>query len=164
MDAPDVTALQGELGVGNDNAAVDLVVLLCSELRSLASRYLRWERLDHTLQPPPWCTRHIFDWPIKDQREVRWKNRARFTGVVAQLMRRILVDYSRSRDAAKRGKGRIGLFCACLSCCSPPLARRCSHERKVKNLLLATADYTRAREVLPCICVATMHICFASPG
>jgi RNA polymerase sigma factor (TIGR02999 family) len=110
MDAPDVTALQGELGVGNDNAAVDLVVLLCSELRSLASRYLRWERLDHTLQPPPWCTRHIFDWPIKDQREVRWKNRARFTGVVAQLMRRILVDYSRGHNAKKRGNDSEKVF------------------------------------------------------
>jgi RNA polymerase sigma factor (TIGR02999 family) len=38
-----------------------------------------------------------------DQRRATWRNRAQFFGVAAQLMRRILVDYARSRGAAKRG-------------------------------------------------------------
>jgi RNA polymerase sigma-70 factor, ECF subfamily len=104
MDAPtDVATLMGKLDVGNDKAAADLVVLLYSELRSLASRYLRRERSDHTLQTTALV--HEAYLRLADQRDVQWKNREQFLGVAAQLMRRILVDYSRGRDAKKRGKG-----------------------------------------------------------
>ena len=104
MDTPtDVAALLGELDVGDDKAAADLVVSLYSELRSLASGYLRRERSDHTLQTTALV--HEAYLRLADQRKVRWKNREQFLGVAAQLMRRILVDYSRSRDAKKRGKG-----------------------------------------------------------
>ena len=103
MDTPtDVTTLLGELDVGNDKAVAELVVLLYSELRSLASRYLRRERSDHTLQTTALV--HEAYLRLADQREVRWKNREQFMGVAAQLMRRILVDYSRGHDAKKRGK------------------------------------------------------------
>jgi RNA polymerase sigma factor (TIGR02999 family) len=80
----------------------ELVVLLYSELRSLASRYLRRERGDHTLQTTALV--HEAYLRLADQREVRWKNREQFLGVAAQLMRRILVDYSRGHDAQKRGR------------------------------------------------------------
>jgi len=104
MDVPtDVATLLGELDVGHDKAATDLVVSLYSELRRLASRYLRRERRDHTLQTTALV--HEAYLRLADQREVRWKNREQFLGVAAQLMRRILVDYSRGRDAQKRGKG-----------------------------------------------------------
>jgi RNA polymerase sigma-70 factor, ECF subfamily len=104
MDAPiDVATLLGELDVGNDKAVAELVVQLYSELRSLASGYLRRERSDHTLQTTALV--HEAYLRLADQREVRWKNREQFLGVAAQLMRRILVDYSRSHGAQKRGKG-----------------------------------------------------------
>jgi len=103
MDTPDVVALLGELDVGNDKAVAELVVLLYSELRTLASRYLRRERSDHTLQTTALV--HEAYLRLADQREVHWKNREQFMGVAAQLMRRILVDYSRGHDAQKRGKG-----------------------------------------------------------
>ena len=104
MDTPiDAATLLSELDVGNDKAAADLVVLLYSELRKLASGYLRRERRDHTLQTTALV--HEAYLRLADQREVRWKNREQFLGVAAQLMRRILVDHSRSRDAQKRGKG-----------------------------------------------------------
>jgi RNA polymerase sigma factor (TIGR02999 family) len=104
MDAPtDVTTLLGELDLGNDKAVAELVVLLYSELRSLASGYLRRERSDHTLQTTALV--HEAYLRLADQREVHWKNREQFLGVAAQLMRRILVDYSRGRGAQKRGKG-----------------------------------------------------------
>jgi RNA polymerase sigma-70 factor, ECF subfamily len=104
MDAPiDAATLLGELDVGNDKAVAELVVLLYSELRSLASRYLRRERSDHTLQTTALV--HEAYLRLADQREVRWKNREQFLGVAAQLMRRILVDYSRGHGAQKRGKG-----------------------------------------------------------
>ena len=104
MDAPiDVATLLGELDVGNDKAVAELVVSLYSELRSLASRYLRRERSDHTLQTTALV--HEAYLRLADQREVHWKNREQFLGVAAQLMRRILVDYSRGHGAKKRGKG-----------------------------------------------------------
>jgi RNA polymerase sigma factor (TIGR02999 family) len=104
MDAPiDVATLLGELDVGNDKAVAELVVQLYSELRSLASSYLRRERSDHTLQTTALV--HEAYLRLADQREVRWKNKEQFMGVAAQLMRRILVDYSRAHGAEKRGKG-----------------------------------------------------------
>src|SRR6204780_2987929 len=104
MDEPrDSAALLGKLDVGNDKAVADLVVSLYSELHRLASRYLQRERSDHTLQTTALV--HEAYLRLSDQREVRWKNREQFLGVAAQLMRRILVDYSRGRDAQKRGHG-----------------------------------------------------------
>jgi len=102
MDPPtDVATLLGELHVGNDRDVAELVVLLYSELRRLASHYLRRERSDHTLQTTALV--HEAYLRLADQKEVRWKNREQFMGVAAQLMRRILVDYSRGHDAKKRG-------------------------------------------------------------
>jgi len=102
MDEPvDAATLLGGLDIGNDKAVSELVVLLYSELRSLASHYLRRERSDHTLQTTALV--HEAYLRLADQNEVRWKNREQFMGVAAQLMRRILVDYSRSHGAQKRG-------------------------------------------------------------
>jgi RNA polymerase sigma-70 factor (ECF subfamily) len=102
MDTPDVATLLGELDGSNDKAVAGLVVSLYSELRRLASSYLRRERCDHTLQTTALV--HEAYLRLADQREVRWKNREQFLGVAAQLMRRILVDYSRGHDAQKRGR------------------------------------------------------------
>jgi len=102
MDEPiDVATLMGELYVSDPKEGAELVVLLYSELRNLASRYLRRERIDHTLQTTALV--HEAYLRLANQREVRWKNREQFMGVAAQLMRRILVDYSRNHDAKKRG-------------------------------------------------------------
>ena len=104
MDEPtDINILAGELAVGNEKAAAELVVLLYSELRNLASRYLQRERSDHTLQTTALV--HEAYLRLADQRQVHWKNKEQFMGVAAQLMRRILVDYSRGHGAQKRGKG-----------------------------------------------------------
>ena len=103
MEGPrDVATLLGELDVGDDKAVTEFVVLLYSELRSLASSYLRRERSDHTLQTTALV--HEAYLRLAVQKEARWKNREHFMGVAAQLMRRILVDYSRGHDAKKRGK------------------------------------------------------------
>jgi RNA polymerase sigma-70 factor, ECF subfamily len=102
MEVPaDVANLLGELDVGNDKAVAELVVSLYSELRRLASGYLRRERRDHTLQTTALV--HEAYLKLAEQKGVRWKNSGQFLGIAAQLMRRILVDYSRSHSAAKRG-------------------------------------------------------------
>jgi len=104
MDAPrNVAAIPGERDAGHEQSIADLVALLYPELRRLASRHLRRERREHTLQTTALV--HEAYLRLNDQREVHWKNREQFLGVAAQLMRRILVDYSRGHDAKKRGGG-----------------------------------------------------------
>jgi len=96
-----VTRLLAEAGSGNQDAVEKLIPLLYSELRRLAASYLRQERPNHTLQATALV--HEAYLRLVDQKQVRWKNRGHFFAVAAQQMRRILVDYSRKRQAAKRG-------------------------------------------------------------
>jgi RNA polymerase sigma-70 factor (ECF subfamily) len=85
-----------------DQAALDkLMPLVYSELRRLASNYLRRERLGHTLQPTALVNEAYLK--LVDQRNAKWQNRAQFFGIAAQLMRRILVDHARQHQAVKRG-------------------------------------------------------------
>jgi RNA polymerase sigma-70 factor, ECF subfamily len=85
-----------------DQAALDkLMPLVYSELRRLASNYLRRERVGHTLQPTALVNEAYLK--LVDQRNAKWQNRAQFFGIAAQLMRRILVDHARQHQAVKRG-------------------------------------------------------------
>src|SRR5690242_9087746 len=85
-----------------DRAALEkLMPMVYSELRRLASNYLRRERPGHTLQPTALVNEAYLK--LIDQKSVKWQNRAQFYGVAAQLMRRILVDHARQHQAAKRG-------------------------------------------------------------
>jgi RNA polymerase sigma factor (TIGR02999 family) len=73
------------------------------ELRRLAHHYMRRESPGHTLQTSGLVNEAFLR--LVDQRDVQWQNRAHFFGIAAQMMRRILVDYARSRRYAKRGGG-----------------------------------------------------------
>ena len=88
---------------GNRAALEELMPAVYPELRRIAGRYLRRERVGHTLQP----TALVHEAYVKliDQDRARWQNRAQFFGVAAQLMRRILVDHAREHAAGKRGGG-----------------------------------------------------------
>ena len=70
-----------------------LIPLVYDELHKLASRYLRRERGNHTLQTTALV--HEAYLKLVDQRDATWQNRAQFFAVAAQLMRRILVDHAR---------------------------------------------------------------------
>lgn len=95
-----VTQILADLGAG-DRAAVDeLVPLVYDELRKLAAQRLRRQRPHHTLQATALVNEAYMK--LVEQRDVRWQNRAHFFGVAAVLMRRILKDYARSREADKR--------------------------------------------------------------
>src|SRR5918999_1232650 len=98
---PDVTQLLLKWSNGDRDALENLLPLVYRELHTLASRYLRRERSDHTLQ----ATALVHEAYLKliDQREVKWQNRAHFFGIAAQAMRRILVDHARAHAASKRG-------------------------------------------------------------
>ena len=75
--------------------------MVYSELRRLASNYLRRERREHTLQPTALVNEAYLK--LIDQKTAKWQNRAQFYGIAAQLMRRILVDHARQKHAEKRG-------------------------------------------------------------
>jgi RNA polymerase sigma factor (TIGR02999 family) len=99
----DITQLLQDYRTG-DRAALDtLLPLVYDELRRLAGNYLQRERSDHTLQPTALV--HEAYMRLVDQRNVDWQNRAQFFGIAAEMMRRILVNYARDRQAEKRGGG-----------------------------------------------------------
>ncbi len=86
---------------GKREALDDLLPLVYDELRRQAARFLRRERAGHTLQTSALINEAYLK--LIDQREVNWQNRAHFFGIAAQAMRRILVDYARTRHREKRG-------------------------------------------------------------
>src|SRR5262245_6164032 len=101
-DSPgDVTAALLEWSRGNPAALSSLMPCVYDQLRELASRRLRGERPDHTLQTTALV--HEVYLKLVDQRQVNWQHRTQFFGVAAQMMRRILVDHARRHGAAKRG-------------------------------------------------------------
>ena len=87
-----------------DQAALDkLAPLVFAELKRLARRHLAAEGSPHTLESGALVNEaylRLVDW-----KNVRWQNRAHFFAVSATMMRRIIVDYARSRGYQKRGGG-----------------------------------------------------------
>jgi RNA polymerase sigma factor (TIGR02999 family) len=88
---------------GQQTALDKLVPLVHAELRRIARRYMYRERPGHTLQTTALVNEAYLR--LVDARQVRWQNRAHFFAVSAQLMRRILVDFARSKHYLKRGGG-----------------------------------------------------------
>jgi RNA polymerase sigma factor (TIGR02999 family) len=99
----ELTQLLQQWSDGEEAASEKLMLLLYEELRQMAHRHMRQERPDHTLQTTALINEaylRLINW-----KNVRWQNRAHFFAVCAQLMRRILVDFARSRKYLKRGAG-----------------------------------------------------------
>ncbi len=104
--SPNVTQLLAAWSDGNQSARDELIPLVYAELHRVAQNYLRRERRGHTLQSSALV--HEAFLRLVDQR-VAWRNRAHFFGIAAQLMRRILVDYARSRGNEKHGGDQLHL-------------------------------------------------------
>jgi RNA polymerase sigma factor (TIGR02999 family) len=101
-EAPqDITELLLAWSEGNQDALQRLTPLVYGELRRLAHRYMAGERTGHTLQSAALVNEAYLS--LVQSSRVRWQSRAHFFAVSAQLMRRILVDFARSRQYAKRG-------------------------------------------------------------
>lgn len=96
----DITQLLKEWSEGNDEALDRLMALVYSELRNMARSRLRGERVGHTLQPTALVNEVYVR--LRDQKRIHWESRTQFLAVAATLMRRVLVDYARSRGAGKR--------------------------------------------------------------
>lgn len=99
----EVTRLLAAWNGGDQSALERLIPMVYDELYRLARSYMNRERGGHTLQITALVNEaylRLVNW-----KEARWENRAHFFGVAAQLMRRILVDFARTRNYEKRGGG-----------------------------------------------------------
>jgi RNA polymerase sigma factor (TIGR02999 family) len=101
----ELTNLLVEWGKGNQPALDRLLPHVYDELRTLARSYLRRERPGQTVQTGTLV--HEAFVRLIDGQQVSWEGRAHFFGIAARLMRQILVDHARARDAVKRGAGEI---------------------------------------------------------
>ena len=88
---------------GNQTSLRPLMSTVYEELRRLARHYFQSERPDHTLQSTALV--HEVYLRLADGRSVVTPNRAGFIAVASRLMRQILVDYARGRNAHKRNWG-----------------------------------------------------------
>ena len=96
----DVAQLLVRYAEGDKAALDEMTPLVYDELRRLAQRLLAVERPDHTLQPTALV--HEAYLRLVGQHSVDWRNRAHFLGVAATMMRRVLINHAKARNAAKR--------------------------------------------------------------
>ena len=85
---------------GDETVLDRLMPLVYDEMRRMAHQYMRRERPGHTLQTADLVNEAYLK--LVDHKGMRWQNRAHFSAVAAQAMRRILVDHARARNARKR--------------------------------------------------------------
>ncbi|HWZ42916.1 MAG TPA: sigma-70 family RNA polymerase sigma factor [Candidatus Saccharimonadales bacterium] len=100
-DVGKVTQFLNELLHGNQDAEARLIPLVYSQLRKIAASYLRKENPGHSLQPTALVNEAYLR--LTGNAALEWKSRAHFFAVAAQIMRNILVDHARGRNALKRG-------------------------------------------------------------
>ena len=102
--AGEITGLLVALRRGDRRAESDLAELIYNDLHAQATKFMRRERPDHTLQPTALV--HETYLRLMQGQPVEWKNRAHFFATASLVMRRILVDHARSRASEKRPIGR----------------------------------------------------------
>lgn len=95
---------------GNEAELRELIPVVYEELKKTARAFFAREASDHPLQTTALV--HEVYLRLVDCRDVRWQSREQFYAFAGQLMRRILVDYGRSRRASKRGGGSTALSLA----------------------------------------------------
>ncbi|MEZ5400283.1 MAG: sigma-70 family RNA polymerase sigma factor [Bryobacteraceae bacterium] len=105
MSPDTLPELLDRLRGGDESAVGDLTPALYSELRRIASRHLRGERPNHTLQPTALV--HEAYLKLSGSPERAYNGEPHFLAVASRVMRQVLVDHARSRNARKR-KGRSG--------------------------------------------------------
>jgi RNA polymerase sigma factor (TIGR02999 family) len=99
--AENVTKMLRDWRNGDQEALEQLIPVVYDELHRQAARYLRREHPGHTLQTTALI--HEAYLRLINQQNIEWQNRAHFYAIAARLMRQILVDHARRRQATKRG-------------------------------------------------------------
>ena len=100
-----VTGLLLAWGKGDEAAFQQLVPLIERELHRIAKRCMAGERAGHSLQATALVNEAYLR--LIDAQQVKWQDRAHFLAMSARLMRRILVDWARSKQYQKRGGGAL---------------------------------------------------------
>jgi len=140
-DTHHVTLLLAQWAKGNQKALDELTPLVYKELRQLAASYLRKERHGHTLQPTALV--HEAYLRLVDQSSPNWENRSHFYGVAARLMRQVLVDHARRKQADKRGGLKV------------PLEQAVSfHQDRLQDLVAVDIGLTALEKIDPRKCKA----------
>jgi RNA polymerase sigma factor (TIGR02999 family) len=96
-----MTQLLEDVQSGKRGAVERLFPIVYDELHELAKRYMRRERVGHTLQPTALV--HEAFMQLVDESRVNWQGKTHFVAAGARAMRRILLDHARKHLAAKRG-------------------------------------------------------------
>jgi RNA polymerase sigma factor (TIGR02999 family) len=104
---PNVTELLRNWSDGDKQAQEELFQVVYNELHRQAARYLRNEQPGISLQTTDLI--HEAYLRLTGQQHFEWQNRLHFFAIAAKVMRHILVDHVRSRQAAKRGGSDIRL-------------------------------------------------------
>lgn len=104
-EAPNISQLLHELAQGHRDALDRVLPLVYDELKRIAHGQLRDERSGHTLNTTGLV--HEAYLRLVNINRVEWRDRTHFFAVAARVMRRILIDYARSRSRDKRGGGAI---------------------------------------------------------
>ena len=97
-----IEALLAAIDAGDERAMAELVDLVYPELKRLAHFQLAGERPDHTLNTTAIVHEAYLRLAGQDK---SWNNRGHFLRAAATVMRHLLVDHARKRNAAKRGDG-----------------------------------------------------------
>jgi RNA polymerase sigma factor (TIGR02999 family) len=101
----EVTQLLKAWTTGDEQALEKLTPLVYGQLHRVAQGCMAGERPGHTLQTTALVNEVYLR--LVDCEQINWQDRAHFFAVSAQLMRRILVDFARSRGYQKRGGGAL---------------------------------------------------------
>jgi RNA polymerase sigma-70 factor, ECF subfamily len=112
----DTTQLLQGLSQGNRGNVEQLFEHVYAELKAIAASKLKAERPGHTLQPTALVNELYLR--MVDQTRVNWRDRSHFMSIAATVMRRVLIDYARSKGAEKRGGGRRAVQVDDLMCVS----------------------------------------------
>lgn len=99
--ATDVTVLLHRWKSGDKEALDGITSVLYPELRRLASNFLSRERKGHTLQATALVNEAYMK--LAGLGKLDWKDRAHFVGIAAHIMRQVLVQHARTKNALKRG-------------------------------------------------------------
>lgn len=99
----EITELLDAWSAGDPEALDRLVPLVMSDLRRIAKAHLWRERPDHTLQTTALINELYLR--VAGRQQVHWESRPQFFAGMAEIMRRILVDHARRRNALKKGSG-----------------------------------------------------------
>jgi RNA polymerase sigma-70 factor (ECF subfamily) len=103
----EVTQLLQAWTDGDQMALERLMPLVYGELHRLAKRYMARERSGHTLQTTALVNEAYLK--LVDTQQMNWRSRAHFFAVSARLMRRILIDFARSRRSLRHEAGQLAV-------------------------------------------------------